>query len=63
MNLPKRVVSPPFMGVNKEFFPWPARPELIWKLEEDLCIDHHVTFLYGLCFPPLFQYFKTILFS
>ena len=54
-NLPKRVVAPGFMGINKEFFSGAARPELKWKLEENLCIYHHVTFLYGLCFPTLFH--------
>lgn len=56
-NLPKRVIAPSFMGVNKEFFSGCARPELIWELEENLCIHHHVTFLNGLCFPPLFHYY------
>lgn len=53
-NLPKRVVASPLMGIEKELLSGATWPELIWKLKKDLCVHHHITFLYRIRFPSLF---------
>ena len=50
--LPECEVASPLMGINEELFTWPTRPKLIRKFQEYLGVDHHITFLNGLCFPP-----------
>ena len=60
-NLPEGVVSPSLVSIDEELFSGTTWPKLTWKLEENLCIYHHITFLYGLCFPPLrYYYFSSI---
>ena len=56
-NLPEGVVSPSLVSIDEELFSGTTWPKFIWELEENLCIYHHITFLYGLCFPPLHYYF------
>jgi len=56
-NLPESVVSPSLMSVDEELFSGTTWPEFVWEVQENLCIYHHITFLYGFCFPPLHYYY------
>ena len=52
-NLPESVVSSSLVSVDEELFSGTTWPEFVREVQENLCIYHHITFLYGFCFPPL----------